>query len=187
VSENDEPASLVGGRAIPPRTRWLYLAATLLYVAWAVLSRDVVPGVLAGIWVSIFGLSWFRPATRVDADGVRRPALGRDQRRLAWDQIDAIGRPSGFDTATTLLLTDGRLVRLADIPVARAAQVAAIGGKELRTVPLPTAPRSPAPPKRPSPAQTARDFERRTEALARDRDRMAADFARIHRRRRAHN
>ncbi len=132
-------------------------------------------------WIAIGGLLAYRPVTRVTAEGVHRGLFGPGRRFLPWDAIEAVGQPGPLTSVTMLILTNGKVVSLADIPRARSADVAAIGHKPIKPIPYTTSPAVRAEPRRPSQTEVDRNLERRAAALAADRERMAKELAKLKR------
>lgn len=126
------PSPVVARRPFPLWTRLLYSTLALTYLVRAVLERSGAAGVVTALWLAPFAAAVLRPATRADADGVWLPRWRRGHRLIRWEEIDAIARPTRFDMITTLILRDGRLVALPDLPAQRAAEIAGIGAKPMR-------------------------------------------------------
>ncbi|WP_306828599.1 hypothetical protein [Nakamurella flavida] len=130
-------------------------------------------GGFAGMWLIYFAGLWIyaqRSPTVVDAAGIRRP--WRLRRSVTWAEVDAVAAPQLGVEQVRLVLTTGRTLTLDDIPAEHAAEVAALGGKELRR-PVPLSLPRPAP-REPTDAQRAADLDRRARALADQRAELDA-------------
>ena len=129
--------------------------------------------------IAIFGVfqatTLFRPPTVVDASVIRRP--WRRRSLVSWPEVASVAAPEPGILGVRLTLTNGKTVRLRDIPAAESALVASIGGKELL---------APPPLRMPPPRATgvrsdieiADDVARRAKALSDEWRRMDAQLPR---------
>ena len=171
-----EADGVVTGVQRQVRHRSLLTATSALLMA-----VGVAYGIRRGEWFFLFyglwgagslAMSW-RPPTQVTAAGVRRP--WRRVGFVPWPDVALVIAPQIGLTAMRLELTDGRKLPLDDIPAARCAEVAAIGGKEMVRPALPTVRSGPPPPPRPRPDDHGlADVSRQAQALARQRAELAA-------------
>ena len=144
--------------------RW-QLVVFVLLVGWALWQWRRGEGTFTLLSLGFLIVSWVmtaRPPTVVAAGGIRRP--WRIRRTVTWAEVDAVAAPQLGVEQVRLLLTTGRTLTLDDIPAEHAAEVAALGGKELRR-PVPLSLPRPAP-REPTDAQRTADLDRRARALA---------------------
>lgn len=170
------PGQIVGRRVQESvrATRFLVLFIGVA-VVWALISgqwRNLL--VIAAALVSS-GWLQFRPTTVIDRSGIRRP--GRLRRRVAWSDVDAVAAPQPGVFPARLVLTNGKFLKLDDIPAADSAAVAELGDRRvLRATPPP---RRPPRTVIPTDQEIRADVARRAAALAVQRTTLEAERRRV--------
>lgn len=131
------------------------------YAALAVLTFFAIRGALLGL----------KPASVVSPAGILRP--WRTRSVIGWAEVHAVIAPRPGVRTTRLKLVNGKEVSVDDVPAARSADVAALGGKPIETA---------APPARPAPRPVVPadrdatfDIDRRAAALSAEWRRMELD------------
>jgi hypothetical protein len=179
----EEPTDVVTG-ARPSARATIFVriafAVAVGYLVLTALTGRIEDLFVPSIWLAAGLVRWLRTPTVVTAAGVEVPHFRfKPVERLAWDDVSAVAAPNSWDTHVILLRSAKPPVNLIDVKKVYAADVARIGGKDMRRapkVPVTASPSQPAIPRRPTDAQVEKDLRLRAERLAAEARRLQASL-----------
>lgn len=172
----DGPAAVVGQRVVvTDRVRALrILAVCALTSYWMWRGRYewlLYPAVLVALQVRVVK----QPPSVVSATGIIRPWRRRSY--VDWNEVESVAPPDPGRRGCMLNLANGKSLSLSDIPADQAVVIAALGGKEVRAPSLPSRPSAPNRPR--SDIEIEADVRRQAQALALQRQQLAAESKRL--------
>ena len=170
-----EAARLVGRPVMVSRRQLILMVVlTISVVVFVVWQHQYLLLLYPAFLVVNFTRVIEQPPSVVTA-GVSRPWQWRS--RIDWDEVASVAAPEAGKRGSKLNLTDGKAVALLDIPADQAAAVAVIGGKEVAAPQYLQRPSIPGRPK--TDMEVEADVRRRAEALAVQRQQLAAESRRL--------